>query len=508
MAAAAPWLAAPGTSRSRFLYAPPRLRVAQSYELTHGARVRAFAEGHGKRLMRWQLDVVNDWAAVDPDMQFVHRRNGGSIPRQAGKSDAVVEWICYLAAELGYGVLYTAHNYDTTCEILRRIREIFGRRADDPKARHRRYNRMVLRCENSTAQEAFFFKSGGFICFSTRTKTAKLGFSFDVIVYDEAQELTTEQMQAIAATTSSGVHHNPQELFLGTPKRPGSFGNVFGPMRDEAHSSPEDDLCWWEWGVDEIGDIADESRWYQVNPSLGEGIASLASLRMNCRKFMKLGDEGVLAFAQEFLGYWLPGTAAVVAPIDKYDWEACEVPLDDSGNPIVPEGEPAAYAVKFSPDGSTGSIALCLDADVPFVEVVANRSMRRGVTWFARWLYPRLGHGVVVVIDGKSNAQTLNDKLIEEGVDEDLIIRPSTADVVSANTAFVDATRERAVSHAGQPALVDSATLTGLRKIGRDGGFGFESNENADATLVEACALAYWCAMSIRRNQLQELRIG
>lgn len=498
--------AAASSSQSR--YAPPSIRVAQPYALTHGARVRAFAEGHGKNLMRWQLDVLNDWGAVDEQMQFVHRRNGGSIPRQAGKSDDAVEWASYLAAELGYGVLYTAHNYDTTCEMLRRFRDIFGRRANDPNARHRRYNQMVLRCENSTAQEAIFFKSGGFVCFSTRTKSAKLGFSFDVIFYDEAQELTTEQMQAIAATTTSGAHDNPQEVFLGTPKRPGSFGNVFGPMRAEARTAPEDDLCWWEWGIDEVGDITDESRWYMVNPSLGEGVANISSLRLNCRKFMKLGEEGVLAFAQEFLGYWLPNELAVISAIDAGDWETCEVMRDEDDVPVIPSGEPATYAVKFSPDGAVGSIAVCLDSEPPFVEVVANRSMRRGVGWFARWLAEREDRVEAMVIDGKSNAQTLNDKLVEMGVDEDMIVRPSTADVIAANTAFVDATREHAVGHAGQPALADSATLSGLRKIGKDGGFGFLSNEKADATLVEACALAYWCAMSIRRDQRQELRIG
>ena len=89
-----------------------------------------------------------------------------------------------------------------------------------------------------------------------------------------------------------------------------------------------------------------------------------------------------------------------------------------------------------------------------------------------------------------------------------MIKRPSTVDAVAAYTAFVDATREHSVSHAGQPALVDSATLSDMRKIGTDGGFGFQSNDKADATLVEACALAYWCAISIRRNPRQELRIG
>lgn len=499
-------MAKPGASSSRFLYAPPRLRIAQPYELTHGARVDAFARGHGKQLMRWQLDVVNDWGAVDGGMQFVHRRCGGSIPRQAGKSDDAVEWAAYLAAELGYGVLYTAHNYDTTCEMLRRFREIFGRRANDPTARHRRYNRMVLRCENSTGQEAFFFKSGGFICFSTRTKTAKLGFSFDVIFYDEAQDLTTEQMQAIAATTTSGRNDNPQEIYLGTPHRPGSSGNVFGPMRDEAHGSPEDDLNWWEWGVEAIGDITDEARWYEVNPSLGAGVANISSLRMNCRKFKKLGDEGVLAFAQEFLGYWLPGGRREQPVIEAADWDALAT---DS----PPTAGRAVLAFKFSPDGSEGVVAACrrLPGGTPHVECVAIRSMSGGLGWFVDFAAARVWSYAGFVLDGGGNAQEMADRLLASKVPSrdagkppvkfpaSAIVRPSTAQICSACAGFVSDVVDGGFTHFAQPDLDRSAKGAKKRQIGKTG-YGFEGIDGADPLPLEAAALALWGIDEIKRD--------
>lgn len=487
-------MAKPGTSSSRFLYAPPRLRVARPYELTHGARVDAFARGHGKRLMRWQLDVANDWGAVDERMQFVHRRCGGSIPRQVGKSDVAVEWAAYLAAELGYGVLYTAHNYDTTCEMLRRFREIFGRRANDPAARHRRYNRMVLRCENSTAQEAIFFKSGGFICFSTRTKTAKLGFSFDVIFYDEAQDLTTEQMQAIAATTTSGSHDNPQEVYLGTPHRPGSAGNVFGPMRAEAHGEPDDDLSWWEWGIAELGDITDESRWYEVNPSLADGVANVSSLRMNCRKFSKLGDEGVLAFAQEFLGYWLPGNQSEPSVIGAAAWNALA-----TGSPPT-EGR-AVLAFKFSPDGSEGVVAACRRprGGTPHVECVAIRSMAGGLQWFVDYAAARAGRYCGFVVDGGGNAQEMCDRLLAARVPRGAIVRPSTAQVCSACAGLLSDVADGRFTHFGQPDLDRAATSVKKRQIGKSG-FGFEGIGGSDPLPVEAVALALWGIDEIKRD--------
>jgi len=452
--------------------------------------------------MRWQLDVVNDWGAVDSEMQFVHRRCGASIPRQVGKSDTVVEWVSYMAAELGYGVLYTAHNYDTTCEMLRRFRNIFGSRANDPTASHPRYNRMVAKCENSTAQEAIFFRSGGFICFSTRTKSAKLGYSFDVIVYDEAQELTTEHVQIISATTTSGKNDNPQELYLGTPKRPGSFGNVFGPMRDEAHGSPEDDLCWWEWGISEVGDIADESRWLEVNPSLADGVANIASLRMNCRKFMKLGDEGVLAFAQEFLGYWLPGNRSEPPEIDAAAWDALAV-----DNPPT-EGR-AVLAFKFAPDGSEGAVVACRrpKGGKPHVECVAIRSMSGGLGWFVDFAVARVDRYAGFVIDGGGNAQEMTDRLLGARVPEHAIARPTTAQMCAACAGLLSDVADGSFTHYGQPDFDKAAKGVKKRPIGKSG-YGFEGIDGADALPVEAAALALWGIDEIKRDPDRKLRCG
>ena len=489
--------ASPGSSGS-CPYAPPSHHIAQPYEFSLAPTAAQIAELAGITLQDWQLDVLSDWAACRGDGKFVHRRNVASIPRQSGKSYVAVGWASSLALN-GYHVLWSCHNYSTTMEMRKRFTNVFGSRPNDRFAKHPEFNAYVSAANNKTGQESFELSTGGVVAFSTRTASAALGYTFDVVFYDEAQELTDEQQQVILPTTTSGPMGNPQSVYIGTPLRPGRPGTVFARERASILSGedPLADYSLWEWGVGEVGDIRDESRWAEANPSIGR-VANIDAIRMALPPNMT-----ELAFAQEYLGYWLPGAVPVESVIDAGDWEECEIDPR-----LVPQGDPTAYAVKFSPDGSVGSIALCIDASAPFVEVAANRSMRHGVAWFARWLAERADRAEAIVIDGKSNAQTLVDKLLEEGVDEGLIVRPSTADVIAANAAFVDATREHAVSHAGQPALAESATLSGYRRIGRDGGFGFESNENADATLVEACAQAYWCAMSIRRNPHQELRIG
>lgn len=494
-AAVAPWLEqAPRASSSRFRYAPPRLRVARPYELTHGARVVEFAKLHGKVLSRWQRDVLNDWGAVTPDMQFVHRRNGLDAPRQTGKSDDAVEWAAYLAAELGMAVLYTAHNYSTTCEMRRRLQDIFGTKAKDPAAKNPRFNALVEKCENKTAQEAIFLKNGGRIHFSTRTKTATLGYSFDVIIYDEAQELTNEQMQAISATATSGQAHNPQEIYLGTPCRPGGFGTVFASRRSEAHSDPGDDLSWWEWGVAEVGDITDESRWFDVNPSLGEGVANLDAIRLNCRNYMTQGDEGILAFAQEFLGYWLPGKALEIPDIDADAWDSLATAEPPTAGKVV-------FAFKFSPDGRTVALAACRreKGGKPHCEVVRYENLSGGTAWCAAFAFARKGTAAGFVADGGGYATDLRDELRRGGLPKSAVREPGSQGMAAASAKLMAAIDNRAMTHFGQPALDACAKSAKKRTIGRSG-FGFECIGGKDPTMIEAVALALWGIDEIKRD--------
>ena len=412
-------------------------------------------------------------------------------PRQNGKSYAA-RWYAVDMALAGMRVLYSAHHSSTTAKMFKELCSYF-----EDVDRFPGMAGEVRHISRARGYESIQLNGGGCIDFQTRTNAGGRGGTYDIIIVDEAQELTYDQLEALLPTMSASGHE-PQIIYIGTPPGPSCLGTVFLDMHDKAHSEDPGSVWWLEWSVqadsiDQI-DVTDKDLWYETNPAMGSRIME-RTVQNECDTMRPDG------FARERLGWWSPTASIVKHPISANNWKACEVDKP-------PQGEPTAYAVKFSPDGAVGSIALCIDADTPFVEVAANRSMRHGVTWFARWLSERADRVEAIVVDGKSNAQTLVDKLLEMGVDDELVVRPSTADVISANTAFVDATREHAVSHAGQPALVDSATLSGMRKIGRDGGFGFESNENADATLVEACALAYWCAMSIRRNPRQELRIG
>lgn len=471
----------------------PRLRVAQGYDLHFASEVKEVAALAGIDQTNWQVDLIADWSAHTPDGQWIHRRCGGSIPRQAGKSVDGIVWCLFLLVILGFGILWTDHNYSTTCEMIRRFQKIFGKKPNDKDAKFKFFNDLVERVSNRTAQEAIFLKNGGFICFSTRTKSAALGFSFDIVVYDEAQELKTEHMQAIQPTTTSGAHHNTQAIFLGTPTRAGSNAEVFSDMHIEAWENPLDDMCWIEYGVDEVGDVLDESRWPLANPSIEEGVADVNAIRTGIRAF----KSDVLAAAQEYLGYWLPKVANAL--ISKKEWLAGQIEPEES-----PKEGRIAYGVKFAPDGSEVALAAAIKpkSGIPHVELVCIKSMAKGTTWLADWLAERPSRASCVAADGTAGTGMLSEKLVDRVPNKYYRVM-KTQDATTASSMMLEAIQNNEITHIESPALDESVLAATKRKIGDSGGWGFGGDTSC---AIEAAANALWAVTTTKRdpNRKQE----
>lgn len=455
--------------------------MASPYTQDLSAEAAEIGRLAGYDLLPWQRSRLADWSAYGPGGAWVHRQVADCVPRQAGKSVDGVVWSTFLAAVLGYKVLWTDHNYSTTCEMMRRFQAVFGKRPGDPNA-DPAFNRLVRACNNKTAQESIALSNGGLIAFSTRTKTAALGYSFDAVVFDEAQDLTDEQAQAIIPTTSSCASGNPQLIYLGTPTRAGSVADSFQALRARAWSGDAEGLTWCEYGVDDPACVDDEESWYTANPSLGT-VTTIDAIR--------LGRRGTsdLAFAQEYLGYWLPKQADAVVSAEQ--WAACEVAED-----AVPDGR-VAYGVKFSPDGQYVALAAAVHpASGPdYVELQELSSRSRGIGWLADWLESRCRTGCCVAVDGLDGTGDLMDRL-EGRVPRRFPVRARSADVVTAASMLRDAIVCGDVCHMASPALDESVVSATRRPVGGNGGWGW----GGDSCAVEAASLALWAVRTTKRN--------
>lgn len=446
----------------------------------------------------WQRDVLSDISAQDADGKWIHQRVGLSIPRQVGKSFVLILWAVVLVL-LGYKVLWTEHNYSTTCEMLKKFRKIFGRTPNDKNARFRSFNRHVVATSNKTAQEFYEFDTGGVLCFSTRTKSATLGFSFDVVIYDEAQELTTEHVQAIAPTTGSGAMHNAQLIFAGTPTRAGSSATEFRQFRQEfMGEEPPADACWIEWGVDKPFDVRNRDlcveNLHAVNPSLGD-TADLSAILAGIAAM-----HDAISALQEYFGYWLPTAGAVQTLFKREQWDVLKVDVPYTAGTRF-------FGVKYSADGFR--VCVCVSTRTErgvFVDAVFDLSTNRATTELAEWLGKRSTGPSTVCIDGKAGADALVKRLQQLGVCPPTVHVMTTSEMVGACSLLKDFINDRTLSHCGQEPLAKSVCGAVRRPIGKEGGWGFGSSELAQCTLAEACAIAGWAAFN--SSLRYESRIG
>ena len=469
----------------------PTFEVVGSYESTDGGACAELFGAYGVEFYESQLYELDLFLAVDSEGRAAAKTISISKPRQNGKSFAARHYAIWTAAVLGKRVLYTAHHGNTTREMFKLIRNFVEGESDF-------YSELdgdgIKRAQGS---EGIYFSNGGCIEFNTRTNSVARGKTYDVIIVDEAQELTDEQADALTPTTIASGSGDPQMIYLGTPPNAKCPGTVFRMLHRDAHAGKSGGAWWLEWAATEVGDKYDVDRWYKCCPAMGYRIRE--DVMRDAAD--KSSDDG---FAREYLGWWSSEEVEVEHLLTSKDWRACR-----TDSPRQTSSGIMCVGVKFSPDGARVSLAVCLkpkDGRKPYIEAVTSKTTDRGTRWISDWILQRRERIASLAIDGKRGESTVQT-LVDEKFPKRALNVPGAADMAKACAMLVEAVQTQAVEHYGQPDLDAAATTCARRKIGTDG-FGFDDTETGDATLIEACALAYREAMTTKRDPSRKLRVG
>lgn len=470
----------------------PRLRVEPERAQSDGPAAAALMEAYGVPLAAWQRLVIDCWLGKDPGGVYTVTSAGLSSPRQNGKN------VCLEARELfgmlirGERILHTAHQVVTGKKSFRRLERIFTDRRFPEIRKQVRYIRYT------NGEEAIELENGGSIEFSARSRQRARGFAgISLVVFDEAQELTDDQVDAIMPTLSASFSGTRQIIYTGTPPYPGCPGDVFRRRRQICLDGPGPHDAWHEWSV-QAGSVAelkldDTGLWYMANPALGINLSEDFTAE-------ELRTQTPDGFARERLGWWSPVIAQKEdLAIDRLSWEAC------CSEEQKPEGK-TAYGVKFSYDGAT--VALCgavIPASGPArISLIKCEPTGHGTQWLADWLCARVAKASCVVIDGRNGADVLVDKIAPIWRAKGAVVRPAAREVVTSASMLCDALSERALSwYAGQELLSESALKAVKRPLAGGWAFGGDS-----AAPIEAAALALWGARTSKRDPAKKMRIG
>ena len=476
-----------GTSAKRELRGSqePRIRIASEYAYTYGDDASELASAYGLTPDPWQKLVLDDWLAYDSNDKYAHKTCMLNVPRQNGKNGVLEVRELYGMTVEGEKILHTAHEVKTARKAFDRLLSFFENEVEYPELVE-----AVKTIRKTNGQEAIILTNGGSIEFSARSKGAARGFTVDIVVCDEAQELTDEQLEALMPTKASAPLQNSQLILLGTPPGPTTHGEVFPRTRRKALEGSSAGINLLEWSVECVGDVTDETRWEATNPALGYRLDRSAIEA----ELDSMSEDG---FARERLGWW--SSQKHNAVIDADAWDACAT--DDP-----PEDGIKVLAVKCSPDNAEVTVSICVKPKdgAPHVEIICTQQTSDGLTSVVDSLMAAKDSTAQLVIDGQGTAQAMNDSLVKRGYPKRAIIRPKAADMASACSTLLNAVNERQVTHYAQEDLDAAAKSCSKRVIGSAGGWGFDGE---GATLIEAAALAYWGAVNTKRDPNRKQRM-
>ena len=448
------------------------------------------AAGYGLRPDPWQEDVLDDWLGRRRDGRWSSATCGLAVPRQNGKNGVIEVRELFGMVALGEKFLHTAHEVKTARKAFLRIASFFENPREYPELAA-----LVREVRKTNGQEAVVLLNGGSVEFIARSRGSGRGFTVDVLVCDEAQDLTDEELAALLPTISAAPSGNPQVILTGTPPDPekGQLGEVFRRVRADGESGRDKRLAWTDFGAPDgpMPDVQDRSLWQVWNPALGIRLA----VEEVERELALMSPE---TFARERGGWWGDPSLSHDRVVSPADWEADRDPESSlTGSPV--------FALDVAPDRSHASIAVAGQrADgLWHVEVTSRGGVidaREGVGWVLdRFdeLHEVFPEAKVAVASG-SAAMSFVPALQDRGFGVEVV-----TDVSAACGFFHDRVTQHQLRHLNQDSL-NRALFAALRRDVGDNAFVWWRRKSAgDITALYAVTLALWSAEKDRDERMR-----
>lgn len=436
----------------------------------------------GLRLDEWQQLALRGALRERPDEKWAAFEVAALVPRQNGKGSILeareLAGLFLFGEEL---ILHSAHEFKTAQEAFRRILFLVQNTPD--------LDAQVARVRTSHGEEGIELKTGQRLRFVARSTGSGRGFTGDVIILDEAYNLSARAMAALVPTMAA--RPNPQLWYASSAPLDEPVSDVLRALCRRGRAGQGDRLAYFEWSArppddvnvdrrDDLLDwaqtvVGDPDRRAEANPALGIRVSP---------EFIdtELEALGPAEFVRERLGIWFDPGEDDNEKIPRVLWNER---LDVSSQ-IVGE---MAMSFDVSPDGGSGSIGVAGPAAGGIhVEVIEHRA---GTGWMVDRLVELTGRWDCRLVNDPKGSGGLLPKLEERGVEVELVTADQHAQACAGFAADV---REGRLVHIGQDRLNLAVREAGWRPLG-DAWLWSRKGSAVDISPLVAVTLARWASI-------------
>jgi hypothetical protein len=497
-----------GVQEARIRVLPPRDTVETGVEA-----VQFYRDKTGREVLPWQENAVVDALAeryvADPYREIASGYRwaatdiGLIVARQNGKGDVLMIIALYQLFVLGVRrIFWTAQLQKTATDAHKRMAEVI--KSSPELLGQLRGGEKGIR--SGKGDERIVMQDGREIIFFTRSDNAGRGLFGDVLILDEAYDLTDGELRALRPLLKTSL--NPMVIYTSTPVDGDTMMNgvVLSRVRKNAIVRNKPRLAWIEWSCPELPDKAmrdtrptDPEMWALANPSLNMWVEGHGGYLVSSEVLEDdLTSMGVRGFLVEDLcapDYW-PDPDLV---------ETGDVPIDSAAFQLAASRgavllDPVVLGLDRSPGGNTAITAAGWTADGRWAsDLVFHRPGSDWVVGAILFLVEQF-RPAVLVLDGASPAAALLPKLLAAGIDP---IVTGSSEMGQAAQGFVDDFEEGRYTWNGEDmALLSSVEIARWRNIGTQGVRAFDRKGYGDiAPLVSAALAGYGLRQVVIRDQ-------
>lgn len=435
--------------------------------------------GHGfYQLDEWQRFVIRGMLSEDATARLCAEIALLIVARQNGKGTILEVVELYALYVLGLPlILHTAHLGETSADHMARL---WAAICSDPELEGQ--SKQVL----AKGYEAIVVQGGGEIRFRTRSKKGGRGGSPQMVVFDEALFLTSQQVSAILPSLSAQTMRDDRPLLIYASSAPIGESEMLHGLRGSILRGEVPQAFMAEWSVelpDTGGDLPAAIRQVMADPESLWVANPGAGIRIDpewCWT-VERGSMTPEAWCVERLGvvFTADGDSGI---IPANSWEACR-----DMTSTVDHGR---IALQVGPGGTWAAIGLAGERDDGslHLEVVRHQP---GTDWVVEAAQAGVAEFGKVLVDEKGPTGGVLADLDKAGVEYEVM---PFADITKACAEFQLDVKNCRVRHLNQPELNAAVAGVDIRPVGESWVF------SARASSVDVCPLqaVVWAAHGAR----------